>query len=163
MNEIDLNIYYTVQTIPQNLIELMNWWNSSRSPTSTVLFLELVFFFLEVLGVKLVPGIEEGAAVEGSALWDGVATTWWSVPWGGGGSHYCLVGSVEWGDHCWKTDTGSLKRVSGSEGITDVEGRVAERLGGHCFGTGTCRRLMSWGRRGYSCWTGSVRRMAAEF
>ena len=43
---------------------------------------------------------------------------------GGGGSHYCLVGSVEWGDHCWKTDTGSLKRVSGSEGITDVEGRM---------------------------------------
>ena len=43
---------------------------------------------------------------------------------GGGESHYCLVGSVEWGDHCWKTDTGSLKRVSGSEGITDVEGRV---------------------------------------
>ena len=81
MNEIDLNIYYTVQTIPQNLIELMNWWNSSRSPTSTVLFLEFVFFFLEVLGVKLVPGIEEGAAVEGSALWDGVATTWWSILW----------------------------------------------------------------------------------
>ena len=42
----------------------------------------------------------------------------------GGGSHYCLAGSVEWGDHCWKTDTGSWKRVSGSEGITDVEGRV---------------------------------------
>ena len=43
---------------------------------------------------------------------------------GGGGSHYYLAGSVVWGDHCWKTDTGSLKRVSGSEGITDVEGRV---------------------------------------
>ena len=42
----------------------------------------------------------------------------------GGGSHYYLAGSVVWGDHCWKTDTGSWKRVSGSEGITDVEGRV---------------------------------------
>ena len=81
MNEIDLNIYYTVQTIPQNLMELMNGWNSSRSPTSTVLYLELVFFFLEILGVKLVPGIKEGAAVEGSALGDGVVTTGWSVLW----------------------------------------------------------------------------------
>ena len=62
----------------------------------------------------MVPGIKEGAAVEGSALGDGVVTT----------GHYCLAGSVEWGDHCWKTDTGSWKRVSGSEGITDVEGRV---------------------------------------
>ena len=42
----------------------------------------------------------------------------------GGGSHYCLAGSVGWGDHCWKTDTDSWKRVSGSGGITDVKGRV---------------------------------------
>ena len=53
----------------------------------------------------------------GSSLLDDVSR-------GGGGSHYCLAGSVEWGDHCWKTDTGSWKRVLGSEGITGVEGRV---------------------------------------
>ena len=84
MNETNLNVYYTVQTIPQNLIKLMNCWNSSRSPTSTVLFLELVCFFLEVLRVKLALGIEDGDAVEGSALGDGVVTTGWCVPWGGG-------------------------------------------------------------------------------
>ena len=54
----------------------------------------------------------------GSSLLDDVSRG------GRGGSHYCLAGSVEWGDHCWKTDTGSWKRVSGSEGITDVKGRV---------------------------------------
>lgn len=37
-------------------------------------FFRVSIFLLEVLGVKLVPGIEEGAVVEGSALGDGVAT-----------------------------------------------------------------------------------------
>lgn len=45
-------------------------------------FLELVFKFLEVQGVKLEPGIKEGAAVECRSPEDRVATTRLVSCWG---------------------------------------------------------------------------------
>ena len=42
-------------------------------------FLELGFFLFEFLGVKLEPGIKDGAVVEGCVLEDGVAMNWYRL------------------------------------------------------------------------------------
>ena len=92
MNETNLNVYYTVQTIPQNLIKLMNCWNSSRSPTSTVLFLELV-----CRTEMQLKAVHSGM---GSSLLDDASR-------GGGEPNIVLRVSLDWWDsYCWRSSAG---------------------------------------------------------